>query len=303
MRLTHLLGNRWTISLCVPATLCATLAPAPAQGPPPGASLDIALIHQFDTDLDEDDASFRRTRVQSGYRHARSLERGRSAGFGIDYALDRYDFSGAFDDPWETVHRVGFSTTLQGPLAGRWTGMVAPSLDLAGESGASWDQAVKGGGFVAINGRINPRLFLGLGVAAFAGLKDTTVAPVVLVRWQIADRWSLANPFRPGPTGPAGLELSYQPNATWSWGAGSVYRDNRFRLDDEGTARDGIGDVGGIIAFARVSRSWTGGISANLYGAVLLDGELTVEDEEGRRLSQQDFDPAPLAAISMRAPF
>jgi hypothetical protein len=282
------------------STFLVAICRAQAQGPPADASLDLAFIQQFEADLDGGDAAFRRTQLQSGFRQSRSLNGGRSAGFGIDYGFEGYDFSGNFDDPWDNVHKVGFSMSLRTPLTGRWSAMINPSVNLAGESGTSWDRAVVGGGVAAVSGQFGSRLVAGLGVGAFTGLEDTRFTPVVVVQWQITERWLLGNPFRPGPAGPAGLELSYQPDSVWSAGAGGVFRRDRFRLDDEGLARNGIGDVEGIVTFARISRAWSGGVSANLYGGVLLNGQLTVEDEDGLRLSQQDFDPAPLVAISVR---
>jgi hypothetical protein len=123
------------------------------------------------------------------------------------------------------------------------------------------------------------------------------------VYWKISEKWLLANPFSAGPIGPAGLELTYSPSDLWEWGGGGAYRSNRFRLDNQAIAPDGIGQQSGLPTWIRVTRKFRRNYKLDLYGGILLNGEIRIEDRDGRKLGSDDFDPAAFMAVNVSARF
>ena len=78
----------------------------------------------------------------------------------------------------------------------------------------------------------------------------------------------MGNALQAGPTGPAGLELVYRPGEDWGFGLGGAYR----RLAKE--------------------------INLDLYGGLLLGGELSLEDSSGRELSSDNYRATPFLALN-----
>jgi hypothetical protein len=139
---------------------------------------------------------------------------------------------------------------------------------------------------------------LGLGVAAFDGLEETTVFPFPVVDWRFDSRWRLVNPLAAGPTGPAGLELDYGFDNGWTLGVGATWRKTRFRLSEDGPAPDGVGEMAGVPIFVRISRDFSRAFTLNLYAGVVVRGELRVENSSGDLLRKEDVEPAPLLGLN-----
>ena len=127
--------------------------------------------------------------------------------------------------------------------------------------------------------------------------------PFLTVYWKINENWLLTNPFSTGPIGPAGLELICSPSDLWELGGGGAYRSSRFRLDDKGIAPDGIGQLSGLPVWLRITRKFSRQYKLDLYGGVLLNGELRMEDRDGRKLDSDNFDPAAFMAVNISTSF
>ena len=229
-----------------------------------------------------------------------------NVGLSLLYDHEDYDFSGvtqfAGPSPWSEVHRFGAGVSCSQRLGQGWQLFIAPSIEYALESGADWSTALIYGGVVSAGKRISSDLTIGLGAGMFYRLEETQAFPYLMISWNISEQWRLANPLRAGPTGPAGLELTYAAAKDWDLGFGGAYRSIRFRLDDQGVAPHGIGEVRGVPAWVRLSRS-LGPVKANLYGGAVIWGRLSIEDEHGSGLGAESFSPAPFAALTLTARF
>jgi hypothetical protein len=137
----------------------------------------------------------------------------------------------------------------------------------------------------------------------FDRLEDVSVFPFILVDWRLTERLRLVNPAQAGPTGGAGLELSYHLGGGWMLGAGGAYRSSRFRLRDDGPFPNGIGEESAIPAFVHAGGRLGQSFAIDLYAGALLGGALRVEDSSGGELAEQDFDPAPLLGATVSARF
>jgi hypothetical protein len=144
---------------------------------------------------------------------------------------------------------------------------------------------------------------IGVGAGIFERLDQGEIFPYLVIDWRINDRWRISNPFQAGPVGPAGLELRYQPRDYWELAAGGAYRSYRFRLDDKSTVTNGIGDVDFWAPFLRVGRKLGKQFWIDINAGAMLNGTITIEDEDGDKLDGTDYDPAPFLGLTLRGRF
>jgi Domain of unknown function (DUF6268) len=292
--------------------LALVLAPAlfgqPGGQLPPGttvSSVDTTFIQQFNTDLDAG-GDFSVSSIGARYNLFHSLGEGRSLGGSLGYRADSFDFGGAGGlgkiNPWDTIHSLNLAGLYGTPLGEDWYFRMAPSLTLAGESSASVGDSLIYGGVFTFSRTFSENLTLGIGAGVFSDLEEINGFPILAVRWEFAPGWTLQNPLRPGPTGPAGLEVSYKAD-DWDLGIGAAYRSYRFRLADEASVPGGIGEYTSNPLFLRASRSINRSFNFDIYGGVLLGGSLKVDDSGGDTLVDSDFEAAPFVAISLTGRF
>jgi hypothetical protein len=231
---------------------------------------------------------------------------GHRAGLALSYDYTDYAFSspGVFGvAPWTDVHHVGLAVPilLQGP--GKWSLLASPSVDYFMEDGADWSEAPSYGAVLAVSRRFGPGLQLGLGVSAFDRLEQFEVIPFPVIDWRITDRLRLTNPLNAGPTGGAGLEISYAIDGGWTFGVGGAYRSARFRLREQGPTPNGIGEERAVPAFVHAGLRLGRSLALDVYAGALLGGRVRVEDSGGGKLADRDFDPAPFVGGTLSARF
>lgn len=236
----------------------------------------------------------------------RPLGNGHQAGLTFNYDFTNYRFSSpaAFGGiaPWDDVHRVGFSTPFVIRGTGGWGFLLTPSADYLMEEGASSSDALSYGAVLAASRRFDADRQLGFGLGVFDQLEEVKVFPFIVVDWKLGERWRLANPLPAGPTGGGGLELNYRFDAGWTLGGGAAYRSVRFRLSENGSFANGIGETRSLAGFVHAARDLGPNSRLGLYAGALFAGELRVENASGDELARQDFDPAPFfgAALTLR---
>jgi hypothetical protein len=291
-----------TISLCI---LGFSLAPISiiAMGPPSsnGFSLTASAYSLMDSSLDSGaDWSMNSFRLKVD-RQWNPDENNRVT-LGLAYEYQDHGFTDG-QQLWESVQVPEISLSWMRRLNQDWSLLLAPSLQVPMEKGADTGDALRFGGFFAFNRNYSRNLQIGFGAGIFTGLEDSKVFPLLMVRWQIDEQWYLGNPFAPGPMGPAGLEIGYQQSKSWSLAMGSVYRSNRFALDDKGMYADGFGEVEGVALFIRSSHDLEEAGELHIYAGTLLAGELILDDERGTTQASTDFDPSLLIAIAWQGRF
>ncbi len=303
------------MKILLAATCAVMLAATPSFAQPreegfggagPAVSGVLAPMYQFESRLHGGgDVSVRRVylRIDGNGKVSDSV----GAGIGLGYEFDDYRFSGpAFftgAPPWSEVHRLALHGRFSCRLDPSWTVVAAPSVQVSREDGAGWSDAFGYGGFLAAIRSVRPGFTVGFGGGAFNALEKVRFFPFVFFDWRITDRVRLGNPIRPGPTGPGGLELSFDLGDGWQSAVGAAYRSNRFRLRDDGVVPAGIGEDRAFPVWGRLSYRAGGHATIDLRAGVMLGGELSVEDGEGNRLGSDRYDPAPFAAVSAVAHF
>jgi len=294
--------------------LCALFASALAAAvhardlPVGGTVTSTALtgIAQFDTNLDSG-GQFRWSGGLASATVLHQFARNIAAGFQVQYEYQGYHFDSptAFRGiaPWRNVQQPQIGATLFFALSEEWTVMASPSVAWAYESGADTGEALEYGGVFAVTRDFSPTLSIGLGAAVFRQIYETQTFPFLAIDWQIDKHWKLSNPFAAGPTGPAGLELSYTFDDNWEAGFGGSYRSYSFRLDRNGPVPDGIGEQRFIPVFLRLSRNLGPRAQVDLYAAGLANGRLNVKNRNADDVVAEDYSFAPALALTLRYRF
>lgn len=265
-----------------------------------------AYLHQLGADLD-DGGEVKAQRLLFHADWTRRVEEDLRIGVRLIYEYHDYTFSGAGSlaglNPWGGINRLGLSLPLSYHFQRDWSLFVAPSVEFNGASGASFGDSLVYGGILAVSHRFSPRLRLGLGLGAFAEIEDTKFFPVILVDWKITEKLRLSNPLRPGPTGPAGLEISCRLDRQWEIAAGGAYRSLRFRLGGEGAVPDGVGEDRGFPLWGRISWKHASGLHIDAMAGAIVGGRLEVDDRSGSRLHREEYETAPIFNATLTVPF
>jgi len=282
-----------------------SLGPGPEIGW--SASLRGGYVHQFDTDIDNGGSfSVNRLFIQGGPTYTSSGETSISLAFG--YGLDDYDFSGdsGFGGlrPWEDIHTFRLSIPLRWRVSEKWTGFAAPTLRFTGESGADVSDSLTGGAFAGFPYKFSDRLSIGPGIGVLTQIEDSTsVIPIIFINWKITDTLSLNTGRGIGATLGPGLALYWQPARNWAFSIGGRYERLRFRLDDDGTISNGIGDDRSFPIFGSIAYSFTPMVRISAVAGIEVGGELRLEDEGGNTITEQDHDPTGFLGIAFSARF
>jgi hypothetical protein len=269
-------------------------------------SYSVVPIYQSDSDLDSG-GSAGYTGVLASLGRSWKIDSGASLGFRLrfDYEDWRFDDLGAFGsrDPWNDIYRVGLAVPYSITTDGGWRWSLTPTVEYAGESGAEFSDSLEYGASLVAARAIRPDLTIGLGVGVYYRIEETSAFPFVIVDWRITDRLRLSNPTPGGPSGPAGLELRYALDSGWEVGLGAAYRSDRFRLDNDGPVPGGVGEQTSVPVVASIGRQLSDDLSLRLYAGVALGSTLRVEDEDGRRLYDEDRDPAGMVGLLVSGRF
>ena len=243
------------VGLAVLSALGPAAAPVLAQPSqaPAGWSSRVAagIVHQGEADLDGGGA-LAVTRLFATAEFSRAIEGGTRLGWEIGASYDDHRFLGV-EAPWRDLRRFEASFSYARQLSADWAVRVAPSLKTHYAEGSSAGDGVVASVVAAATRTFNPDLRLGLGVVAATGLEETRAFPFVAIRWAVSERWTVQNPLRAGPAGPAGLEAVWE-GAAWDVALGGAYRSYRFALGDDAAVAGGIGEHNGVPLFVRLTR-------------------------------------------------
>lgn len=287
---------------------CVALGVAAAERPQAGWRTSLSLTPAYLGRADVDQGGSYESRVLAVNLGAvRAVGPGATAGVTLNYTYydNRFGEPNVFGvaTPWGDVERVGFSVPVFVRRENGWSYLVTPAVDYFREHGADWGESLTYGAVTVASRMLGPKRSLGLGLGLFRQLEETRAFPFVAVDWQFTDRLRLNNPLPAGPTGPAGLELNYRASPRWEVGLGAAYWRVRFRLRSDGPFPDGIGEESGVLTFLHAATRFGENLSVDLYGGALLRGELQVEDSDGDRIAESDFDTAPFAGLALRIRF
>lgn len=259
----------------------------------------------FDTDIDGG-GKFNINRYSIGADFKKQINQKVSISLDTSYNLTDYGFSGdeGFGalDPWDKINRASVGFRLNYQLSRKWGLSAGPFARFAGESGADFGDSMTYGGTIGFLYAPNRNFFVGAGVFISSRIEDDVlVVPGLLFNWQINEKLRLSSLLTGVRTelGPR-VQLNYDVGQGFSTGLSVGYEFQRFRLDDEGIAVNGVGDMKVLPVWGSVYYNINSAVRLALYGGAGFLGELELEDSNGDRIQKEDFDTLFFMGMGLR---
>jgi hypothetical protein len=282
----------------------------PVTAPQPGEPRPIRFVfstrgeYQFDTGLDRA-GDFSLTRANAGLGFSVPIADRFGIAIGTSLGIASYDFDRAAvfggGRPWEAIYTGQVSAVANYTLDDAWTVFGGAIFGLAGEEGADFSDSITGGGMIGAGYRHSEGLIVRFGLSVMSQIEDdAAVMPVILVDWAIDDRWRLRmGSLDTGSADVIGAGLNYRISEQWSAGGRLSWVHSRFRLDDSGFAPEGVGQDDRFKATLVLNWRATDHLDLGLLGGVVFGGTLRVEDQDGGRLFEEDYDPTGFAGVRL----
>jgi hypothetical protein len=294
----HHLLRRWTTSArwLAAFTLGAGALPLLAQNGEP-FRITTGVGYRADADIDNNGGDFSETRFSvSGSRGFNPNEKLRIEPM-VAYRFSAYDFSRP--EPWDDIHSIRATVLARYVIDDKWAVLGGPSIGFSGESDADASDAMTFGGALGASYRVSETLVVGAGFTASTEIEDDArIRPLVILNWQINDRWSFESGYMEVAAGGGpGGEIRYKINDAWSVSGGMQYQEKRFRLSDDAPVREGVGEDSSLPLYARVTWQAFPNAAFELVGGVSVGGELRLDNRDGHTIAEEDYDPAPLVGL------
>lgn len=197
------------------------------------------------------------------------------------------------DDPWDHLqaHRLGGA--LFGRINDRWSWFGGAEVRAAFESGADLGDSLEVRGTGGAVWTVDERLKLTFGVAVGTQIEDDAlVIPVLGIDWRIDERTRLA-------TRDLGLILSHEFVPHWSAGVFGAFEYRDWRLDDSrATVPGGVAREKRAVFGVEVRHRPSNGFEFAIEGGVVAWQKMKALDDDGRKVGEQEFNPAPYLGVS-----
>lgn len=251
--------------------------------------------NSFDTDMDDGgEFSFYRFGIEASV--GKDITDKTNISFGIDYSYNSFDFSGNSGftglDPWKDINRMGLDARIRYSLNPKWTFIASPDITFSGESGAEFDDSLKYSGLAGFTYQVNKDLLIGTGVIATTRIEDDFIAfPGAILNWRVNERVILSTIITDVRTeiGPR-VSLNYYITRNLYSSLNTGYDFRRFRLDDDGVAPDGVGDIKLLPVWITFGYRVLDNTKMEFYTGTSFFGEMELEDSDGDRIEKEDFD-------------
>jgi len=288
----------------------AGLAPAAqAQQSPWQFTADLAGVHQSESDLDGGQGTFAMDRWFAAAGVNYGWDARHSIGLTLAGGRSTYEFDPGTAQvnayPWEEVDESRVTVTARFPLSERVTGFVIPTLRWNAAAAAGSGDSSTWGVYAAAAWWLNENLTLGPGLGVFSRLDDNArIFPILVVDWNITQRWNLSTGRGLAASRGPGLTLAYRINPWWSLAVAGRYEDLEFRLADNGAAPGGVGRHQSFPLVVSASLTPEGGKgSLNLFLGAELGGKLSTRDAFEATLAESNYDPALIAGVTLNLSF
>ena len=268
---------------------------------------NLAAGHQSEVDL-EDGARFQMDRWFANAGITYAWDRRHSLGLTVGTGSSSFEFA---SDPgsapawaWRDIEEMRVSMTGRFKISQRVSGFMIPSIRKTGERGARSSDSQTWGLYGAAAWYINDGLTIGPGFGVFSRLDRSTQAfPVLLIDWDITERWNLSTGGGLAASRGPGLLLSYSVSDYWRFGLLGRYEDFEFRLGPEGPAPGGVGRQQSlpIVLTAELIPGDHGSVS--IFLGAEFGGELTLRDKDRTTIRSTEYDPALVAGVTLSIKF
>ena len=273
-----------------------------AQAPPPDPvsfNFDGGFALQSSSDLKDVDGDFSVNRwfISAGITYA--WNRRNSLGLTAGGGSSKYDFdslTGIGDgDPWEEIEDTRISLVGRFGFGEKGMAIIIPSARYNGENDSNTSDGRTYGLFAAAAWRINEDLTIGPGIGVFSRLEDgTQVFPILVIDWNISERWNLSTGRGMAASQGPGLTLSYELNPRWSFGVAGRYEKLEFRLDENGTTPGGVGRDQSIPLLATAAWKPNRVINLSIFAGMEFSGKLKLKNALDEVVGETDYDPTAI---------
>ncbi|MBE3637244.1 hypothetical protein [Mangrovicoccus algicola] len=252
-----------------------------------------------------DDNSMSWSRAVTRFEAARSSSPARSIGVQLEFGRTGYDFgSDTLGQDSLDIDEFSLSLPMRIPLGEEAGAFLTPSVSYAGESGVDFDEGASYGLLAGVAWRLGPDLMLGPALGAQSTLRDETAFfPFLIVDWRFAERWSLSTGSGFAASRGPGLRLAHHASDALEFGIEARYEQFEFRLDEDHAVSDGIGTDSSIPVVVTGRWSPNDRVSVSGFAGVALAGSITFDDEDDRKVYDEDYDAAPLVGVAARIAF
>ena len=287
-----------------PAQPDTPVEPPPRRGPPLGLNFRVrgGATYQFPTKLKGGgrfDTS--RTVLDVGARYGFTEDF--STIVSVSYGYDPYDFS---DDvtiggvaPWQELHALRISAPIFWRASDRMQLLAVPIFRMQAEAPAEWGDSISGGGIAAFSWKFGDDLRVGPGIGVLSELeRRPTIFPVILLDWQVNDRFAFTTGRGLGASAGPGLQGVYTIRKFLDLTLGFRFERTRFRLAPQpGQDSGGIGEDESFPVFATLRWGPPFAFVAVVTGAEFR-GRLRVEEPDGTPIAEAEYKPSAFIGIA-----
>jgi len=215
----------------------------------------------------------------------------------ISYDFHHYDFSSSSRFQWNDIHFANYVPLFTWKANDQWSILAAPIVRLNIEGDAKVKDGLRGGGIVGFNYIYSPTLSLGLAIGALDQIEDgAQIVPIPVINWKFADAWRLrAGVSNLGAQNGLGAEVGWQWMPKVEVVGGVQFQRRRFRLN----TNDQVGQETRIPIYAKLSFAMTPRGKLELYTGVAAGGELRLENKNGNKIREEDYDATPMLGASL----
>ena len=304
--------SRFIKTLAIAAISCSMFAQdVTAQAPandPVSFNFDGAVAFQSSTDLSDVEGSFSVNRWFGGMGVTYAWNRRNSLGLYAGGGNSKYDFdalTGIGDGaPWEEIEDTRISLIGRFGFGERGSVILIPTARYNGEKKADTSDGRTYGLFAAAAWRLSPDLTIGPGIGIFSRIENgTQVVPILVIDWNLSERWNLSTGGGLASSQGPGLTLKYQASKAWSFGFTSRYENIEFRLAENGTTPGGIGRDQSIPLVASAAWEPNKTVKLALFAGMEFAGKLKLKDASGETISESSYDPAPIYGATFELRF
>ena len=217
------------------------------------------------------------------------------------YDFHHYDFSSSSRFQWNDIHFANYVPLFKWKADEQWTILAAPIVRLNMEGDSKVKDSVRGGGGVGFIYSSSPTLALGLIIGALDQIEDDfQIVPIPLIRWQFAESWTLRTAVANlGGQNGLGAEIAWQWTPKVEMVGGAAFQRRRFRLN----TNEQVGQETLIPIYGKLSLDIHSRGKLELFVAVATGGELRLENKNGNKIREEDYDATPMIGAQLNFVF
>ena len=272
-------------------------------------SVDANYAYLFKSTVDDDQGEFDLNRLRLRLAGRTVVSEGWELTYGFKYQFDGFSFDGTgdFGDTpavWTDIHTMQFNIGSMFAITDKWNAFVGGQFRFSRETGADWGDSFMGGGAFGASYTFSENLTLGGGLGMETQLEESLLYyPIVIVNWRFAERWSINTRITSGWADSTGVQLVYDWTDTLQLAVAGNYDYQRFRLNDEGPAADGVGHFTAMPVYFRLTWSPTHSVRVSGVVGLNVSGELKAKSSNGRTYAKHDYGAGLLAGAQLSITF